>query len=139
MKEVMYFLLIVSFIFTGCTERSLEDDKIIIEPEGEELIIDPVESMPSFPGGEDSLTGYLNKNYQWVVGQSKVEGRVVVGFVVNEKGELKEIEVLKSLCSSCDKEAIRLVENMPPWIPAEENGKPVTKRMMLPISFNDLN
>lgn len=131
-------MLIQAFIFTGCTQRSLEGEEMIIKAEGEEVIMWSVESMPIFPGGEDSLTAYLNKNNQWRVGQSTVEGIVVLGFIVSEKGELKEIEVLKSLCSSCDKEAIRLVENMPNWIPAEKNGKPVSKRMMVPISFNGL-
>ncbi|QCR21125.1 energy transducer TonB [Pontibacter sp. SGAir0037] len=138
MKKILYSSLTVSFIFTGCIQNSLKGEEVIVEPKSEELIIDPVESMPRFPGGEDSLTAYLNKNNQWRVGQSTIEGRVVVGFVVSEKGELKEIEVLKSLCQSCDKEAIRLVESMPEWIPAEENGKPVPKRMMLPISFDGL-
>ncbi|GAB3532969.1 hypothetical protein GCM10027443_17540 [Pontibacter brevis] len=138
MKEIVYSLLIVGFIFSGCEQRSLEGEEKIIETAGDELIIDPVEFLPSYPGGEDSLTAYLNKNNQWRVGQSTVEGRVVVSFLVNEKGELKEIEVLKSLCSSCDKEAVRLIENMPNWIPAEENGKPIPKRMILPISFNGL-
>ncbi|PVY36123.1 energy transducer TonB [Pontibacter virosus] len=138
MKEIVYLFLITGFIFSGCEQRILEGNEKIIEPESEELIIDPVEYMPTFPGGEDSLTSYLKKNNQWIAEQSTIDGRVVIGFVVNEKGELKEIEVLKSLCSSCDKEAIRLVENMPNWIPAEENGKPVPKRIMLPISFNGL-
>ena len=122
-------MLILAFIFTGCTQKKLEDG---------ELIIDPIEYIPSFPGGEDSLAAYLNKNNQWRVGQGTVEGRVIVEFIVDEKGELKDVKVLQSLCSSCDKEAMRLVENMPNWIPAEENGKPVSKRMMLPVSFDGL-
>jgi protein TonB len=129
MKGFLYLILVVSLTLAGCTPRNSKREAIII---------DPVESMPSFPGGTDSLNAYLKKNNQWKVGQLTIEGRVVVGFIVSEKGKLEEIKILKSLCSSCDKEAIRLVENMPAWIPAEENGKPTARRMILPISFNGL-
>ena len=129
MKEGLYLLLVLSLIFSGCILRNSKN---------EVSIIDPVETMPSFPSGEDSLKAYLNKNNQWRVGQLTVEGKVFVGFIVSEAGEIKEIKILKNLCPSCDKEALRLVENMPNWIPAEENGKPVSRRMVLPIGFNGL-
>lgn len=129
MNKTVFLLILVNFIFSGCTDKNSQ---------AEELIIDPVESMPSFKGGDDSLFAYLNKNNQWRVGQSTIEGKVFVGFTVNEKGELKNIEVKKSLCPTCNKEALRLIENMPNWKPARENGKLVSKRMVLPISFNGL-
>jgi len=69
----------------------------------------------------------------------KIEGVVVVKFVVTEDGSLHETEVVKSLGSGCDEEALRLVQSMndmpEKWIPGIQKGKPVKVYFNLPIRF----
>lgn len=99
----------------------------------------PIESVARFPGGQDSLSLYIEKNKQWVAGPKTIVGRIYVQFNVNEDGTISDILILKGMgeiCEPCDKEAIRLVENMPDWVPAKLNGIAVRKRVVVPISYN---
>ena len=63
------------------------------------------------------------------------EGRVIVKFVVNEDGSISDCEVIKGINRACDAEAIRVVQNMPPWKPGMKDGKPVRVYFKLPIAF----
>ena len=98
------------------------------------IFADPL-IYPSFPGGQISLDEYIKNNFKWTQGQVKVHGKVFVEFVVDTNGKIKEAKVIRGLCDTCDKEALRLVENMPTWIAGTENGKKVRTKMVLPIKF----
>lgn len=113
-------------------------DSVGMEQERSYIIIDPVETMAMFPGGADSLRQYLELNNTWTVGRETIVGRVYVGFVVEEDGSITNVEIVKGLEESCNKEAIRLVKEMPKWKPAELQGQPVRTKMILPISFDGL-
>jgi periplasmic protein TonB len=63
------------------------------------------------------------------------EGKVSVKFVVNEDGSVSDVEVLKSVKPVLDKEAVRVVREMPHWIPGTKGGKPVKVRYTLPVAF----
>ena len=93
------------------------------------------DSIASFPGGKKQLDIYLKKNMQWQQSQLTVEGKVYVSFLVTENGDIVDVEVVKGLCESCDKEAIRLVKNMPNWIPAKKGRKSIESKVTLPIDF----
>lgn len=93
------------------------------------------DSAASFPGGKEELDDYLKKNMQWQQGQLTVEGKVYVSFLVTEDGNVTDVVVEKGLCESCDKEAIRLVKNMPNWLPAKAGGKNIESKIILPIEF----
>jgi TonB family protein len=67
--------------------------------------------------------------------KSKIEGRVLVDFQVDESGKVSDAHVVKSLESVCDKEAIRVVESMPAWQPGQENGRVVKSRYALSVLF----
>ena len=96
-----------------------------------------VEQLPEFPGGEDALLAYLNDHihYPGRAVASEVSGRVILGFVVNKKGEIDELKVIRGVGYGCDEEAIRVVSNMPRWKPGRNNGKPVSVYFNLPIQF----
>ena len=98
------------------------------------IFADPM-VYPSFPGGQAGLTEYIKKNFNRTQGQLTVEGKVVVEFLVDIDGKVKDVKVVRGLCESCDKEAIRLVKNMPTWTPGTKNGTIVRTRMMIPIKF----
>lgn len=95
------------------------------------------DDKPSFPGGEDALKKYVadNTHYPEIAKENGVEGIVVVGFMVMSDGSLKEIKILKFIDPDLEKEAIRVVEGMPAWIPAEKDGAPVEAPSKVDIPF----
>ena len=100
-----------------------------------EKVFERVEKIPQFPGGYDSLLFYINQNLQLPQDASEIEGRVIVRFVVTETGEIGNIEILRSLYPSCDREVIRVIKSLPRWIPGTQDGKNVSVWQTLPVSF----
>ena len=96
-----------------------------------------VEQMPQFPGGQEELMAYLSNNikYPAIARDQSIQGRVAVRFVVHANGSISNVEVLRSLDPSCDKEAIRVIKSMPQWIPGKQNGKAVNVYYTLPVKF----
>jgi TonB family protein len=92
-------------------------------------------SKATFPTGETGLNNYLEKEFSWKQGQLTFEGKVYVKFVVDEGGEISDVNVLRGLCEECDLEAIRIVRNMPNWLPATKHNKPIRSEVVIPIRF----
>ncbi len=99
--------------------------------------IEVAEIMPSFPGGDKELMKYLSENLKYPVVDLEQgrEGRVVLRFVVGTDGNISNIEIQRSISSTCDKEAVRVVKSMPKWIPGRQNGKAVPVYFSLPVRF----
>ena len=100
-------------------------------------VYDVVEKMPSFPGGMPALFEYLcnNVRYPKVAHEKKVEGRVIVTFVVGKDGSISNAELVRSVSEELDAEAIRVVSSMPKWQPGTQNGKPVNVKFTVPVTF----
>lgn len=107
------------------------------QPVNKNSVYDVVEQMPSFPGGISGLRTYLNQNirYPAEAQENCVQGRVVVSFVVGKDGHISDVTVLRSVDPSLDKEAIRVIRNMPRWTPGKQGGEPVRVRYNVPVSF----
>ena len=107
----------------------------IIEPE--DFIFDVVEEMPSFPGGFEAMHKFIRENMQYpeLAREHGIQGRVPVQFVVERDGSITDIVVLRDVDPTLDREAIRLVESMPEWIPGRNRGREVRVRFILPINF----
>jgi len=65
-----------------------------------------------------------------------VHGRVILCFVVNSNGNIEKAEVIRSLDSECDKEALRVINLLPTWIPGRQNGVNVSVWYTIPINFS---
>lgn len=102
-----------------------------------EKIYRNVETMPAFPGGKDALMNYLNKNirYPAAAQMNKLQGKVVVLFVVDKTGRVKDPKVLRTAGPELDKEALRVISGMPLWTPGKNNGENVSSFFTLPIIF----
>lgn len=102
-------------------------------------IYDWTEEPPRFPGGPEELNTYLLSNLQrpQSMKDAGISGKVYLRYIVSDKGELLDVKVLKGIpdCSECDAEAIRVVKNMPKWIPGKINGKAVSCYFNLPVSL----
>ena len=96
-----------------------------------------VEQMPSFPGGDAALMSYLANNihYPTVAAENGVQGRVVVGFVVERDGSITDVSVLRGVDPSLDREAMRVVKSMPRWTPGKQNGSAVRVKYQVPVAF----
>lgn len=107
------------------------------KPEVENKVFDVVEQMPSFPGGQSALMQYLANNikYPVVAQENGVQGRVVVSFVVERDGSITDVQVVRSVDPSLDREAQRVVKSMPRWIPGKQNGQAVRVKYNVPVSF----
>lgn len=107
------------------------------QPVNRNSVYDVVEQMPSFPGGISGLRTYLNQNirYPAEAQENCVQGRVVVSFVVGKDGHISDVTVLRSVDPSLDKEAVRVIRNMPRWTPGKQGGEPVRVRYNVPVSF----
>ena len=100
-------------------------------------ILDMVEQMPSFLGGETALLQFLSSNvrYPTVAEENEIQGRVVVTFIVERDGSITEVKVAKGVDPSLDREAVRVIKSMPKWKAGTQNGKPVRVKYSVPVTF----
>ena len=107
------------------------------KPEVSNKVFDVVEEMPSFPGGQGALMSFLNSNikYPVVAQENGVQGRVIVGFVVERDGSITDVKVMRSVDPSLDREAQRVVKAMPKWKPGKQNGSAVRVKYTVPVVF----
>lgn len=103
----------------------------------ENKIFTVVEQMPMYPGGDSALMQYLSSNihYPAVAAENGVQGRVVVGFVVEKDGSITDVNVMRSVDPSLDREAVRVVKSMPRWTPGKQNGSAVRVKYQVPVTF----
>jgi len=99
-------------------------------------IYDVVEDMPRFNGGV-SPEEWVQQNlrYPAKARQLRVEGRVIVSFVVRDNGQIDGVTVVKSASPLLDQEAVRVVKSMKDWQPGLQRGSAVNVRYMLPVDF----
>ena len=99
-------------------------------------VYDLVDEMPSFPGGLEELYKWIDNNVQYpAVARENGIGRVIVKFIVEKDGSLSDSTVIRSVHPIVDREALRLVGQMPKWNPGKRAGIPVRVRCGLPIKF----
>ncbi len=108
-----------------------------IQEEEDNVVFQVVETMPSFPGGDAALFKFLGENvkYPVIAQENGIQGRVICQFVVNRDGSIVDVEVVRPVDSSLDKEAIRVIKSMPKWSPGKQRGKSVRVKYTLPVNF----
>ncbi|MGM0648518.1 MAG: energy transducer TonB [Bacteroidota bacterium] len=96
-----------------------------------------VDTMPRYPGSDDARMKYLRENihYPEMARESGVQGTVYITFVVEKDGTVTNAEVLRGIGGGCDEEALRIVQNMPPWIPGYLDGEPVRVQFNMPFRY----
>ena len=105
--------------------------------DGNEIKHTPMEQMPEFPGGAEGVFSFLKQNirYPVVMMESKIQGKVIVQFIVKKDGSLSDIKIIRSIHPAGDREAIRVISLMPKWKPGIQEDEPVSVRYTLPIKF----
>ncbi|MBR6973122.1 MAG: energy transducer TonB [Bacteroidaceae bacterium] len=115
----------------------IEEPKQEVKQEVTQKIFDVVEQQPSFPGGQSALLSWLSSNihYPPVAEENGIQGRVVVSFVVEPDGSISNVQVVRGVDPSLDKEAVRVTKAMPKWVPGKQNGQAVRVKYNLPVTF----
>ena len=111
------------------------DETEVSQKEGE--IFQVVEQMPEFPGGMQKAMEFLGKNikYPATAQQAKIEGRVIVQFVVGKDGSISDVKIARGVSPDLDAEAMRVVSLMPKWNPGKQRGQAVSVKYTMPIMF----
>ncbi len=106
------------------------------ESNGNELFV-VVENEPQYPGGNAAMMKFISDSirYPKIAMENGIQGRVITNFVIEKDGSLSEIQVVRGVDPSLDKEAVRLIGAMPNWTPGTQRGNNVRVRYTLPIVF----
>lgn len=104
---------------------------------GDDEIFIAVDQQPEFPGGYEAMMAFVKQNMRYPANarKMKIEGTVHVSFVVSKTGEISDVKVLRGIMTTCDQEAVRVVQLMPPWKAGKQNGRNVNVRFILPLKF----
>ena len=95
------------------------------------------ETKAEFPGGAEELLRYIQENLEYPEKHmaERVEGRSFVRFIVREDGSVDDVHVARGCGPLFDAEAVRVVRNMPKWIPARKNGEAVSSSCAVFVRF----
>ena len=110
-------------------------------PPEEEAVYPPIynviDQMPEFPGGIDKLLQFINDNmkYPSKAQTEGMQGKVIVQFIIDEDGYIMEPNIVRSVESSLDNEALRLIKMLPQWKPGTLKGKAVKVKYTVPVAF----
>jgi TonB family protein len=96
-----------------------------------------VQIAPEYRGGQKALAMFLASRlrYPAKARENRIQGKVYIGFVIENNGSLSEFKVIRGIGSGCDEEAIRVLKLSPNWKAGIMNGSPVRTSYTLPISF----
>lgn len=119
------------------------EDKLVVEEPSEKkpeesVIFDfGIEQQPEYPGGAAAMNEFLQSNIQYpeIARRAGIEGKVFVQFVVDPKGDISQVTVVRGIGGGCDEEAKRVVNAMPHWRPGRQNGRAVSVRYTIQVTF----
>ncbi|NMB05110.1 MAG: energy transducer TonB [Bacteroidales bacterium] len=96
-----------------------------------------VEDQPLFPGGNAAMMKFLSDNikYPVIAQENNIQGRVICNFVVEKDGSITDVQVVRGVDPSLDREAVRVIQQMPRWKPGKQRGQAVRVRFTLPVVF----
>ena len=131
-------MIMMSLMAICCLTTVLAQKTVVSQKDQKEEPFDVVEDMPAFPGGMEAMIQFISSNIQYPADaqKQKVDGRVLVNFVVEKDGSITEVKVVKPTFPSLDAEAVRVVKAMPKWKPGYQRGQAVRVQFTMPINFS---
>ena len=129
-KLVLLSLMAICCLMTANAQKT-------VVSQTNQKVYDTVDQMPEYPGGMQAMIEFLQTSMKYPedAAKQKVEGRVMVQFVVETDGSVSGVHVAKQVFPSLDAEAIRVVQAMPKWTPGKNGGQVVRVKYNLPIVF----
>ncbi len=99
-------------------------------------VFEQVDTLPEFPGGLDAMRKWIQETINYPPGGSNdLQGRVIITVIVEKDGSLTNLEIVRGVDPSLDKEALRVVRAMPKWKPGIHQNKIVRVRCTVPVTF----
>ncbi|WP_218148655.1 energy transducer TonB [Dyadobacter koreensis] len=135
----MYALkLILLFVFLCSLSAQAQQPQADPDTTPERTVYTVTEVQPRFRGESGNLQEYIRKNlrYPKEALKEEIQRRVFVTFIITERGKIEDVHVLRPEVPEFDEEAVRLVSNMPGWIPGKVKGKSVACRYNLAVHFS---
>ncbi len=112
---------------------------LVVKPSSDPGVVSfaAVEKLPSFPGGEKAFSMFLANHikYPKEAKDQKMQGRVIVSFIVEKDGSLTNIKILRDIGGGAGPEAVRVLSESPAWNPGIQNGKKVRVSYTMPVNF----
>ncbi len=137
MKKLFLLLLIAGPLIV-CTAQQGKKPADPVQGEASlPVVVHKPETRAEFPGGVEELLRYIQENLEYPEKHmaERVEGRSFVRFIVREDGSVDDVHVARGCGPLFDAEAVRVVRNMPKWIPARQNGEAVSSPYAVFVSF----
>ncbi len=105
----------------------------------DENLVPFADMLPEFPGGPDSLHAYLSRTIQYPqdARDKDISGTVLAEFVVEKDGRVGQVTIKVPLFPSCDEEVVRVLQQMPLWKPATNQGQPIRCFFSVPVTFRN--
>ena len=128
--------LALSGMSVASAQTADTSDSTQYEDEWNDFVVGNIELRADFPGGMDSLYRYLDANLKYPADR-EVKGVVLTEFVVDEKGKVSDVTILKGLDPETDEMVKQVLLAMPPWSPGKAEGKPRKNTFQLPITFKE--
>ena len=137
MKKILFIALLSFGFMANAMAQHFDEGEEVIEQSESDKVFEVAEKMPSFPGGQDALFDFIEKNIKYPKGAEDygIQGRVILTFIVKKDGSLSDVRVAKSVDPSLDKEAVRIIKSMPKWSPGIEKGQFVNVKFTVPVTF----
>ncbi len=92
-----------------------------------------VDVKPEFPGGIPAFYQFIAKHYKKPKAAKDIKGRLILNFVIDPKGKVTDIKVIRDLGHGTGEEAIRVLKKSPRWLPGRQNGQFVRVQYSLPL------
>lgn len=117
-------------------EQTEEEPPINLNGDDEE-VLKVVEELPQYPGGMVEFMKWLTAQlrYPEQALKQKLQGKVIISFIVNKDGSLSDLKLVQSAGKLLDDEALRVARLMPNWKPGIDKGKPCRSMIAIPIVF----
>ena len=118
-------------------EADAPEQPTAVDMENNPLNFRVVEQLPEFPGGAVEFMKWLTRNLRYPASaqQRRIQGKVVAQFIVNKDGSISNIQILRSVEPSLDREALRVLHMMPQWKPGLQDDRPCRTQVCIPIVF----
>lgn len=96
------------------------------------------DDLPSYQGGYEELSKFIKKHlkYNTKVKENEIEGMVYIEFIVEKDGSIKNPRIAKGINKELNKNALRIIKQMPKWIPAKKDNIGVAAKVLLPIRYS---
>ena len=109
----------------------------VSRPGGRRIVFTIVEQPPKFAGGSEALAKYLSDNLKYPdsAGKKFRSKTIFTGFIITETGLIDSVRILRPVNELVDAEVVRVIKNMPAWIPGKQRGHEVSVRFNFPVHF----